>query len=583
MRRARADSLRLHWLPDVVALVTVLVLTGPMWWRGGHALARDMVFTPRYPWNDDAIGMGTSLPRAVPLDAVLATLTSVLDGALVFRLAVGGVLLLAACGAHRAVAGLPLAAQVLVAVAALWNPYVVERLALGQWALLAAYAALWWLLPALRAALDGDPGALPRVLVWSWLGSLTPTGGVLVLLVVVCTCLARPAAGRRAVQPIAVAVLGQLPWLLPSLLAGSGAVSDPDGVAAFASRAERAGGAVMTLVGTGGVWSPFVAPASLGSAFGHVLTGVVVIVLVVGLRGVWRRAPGLVVAAAVGFVLAALAHLPGGAETVRWAVDHVPGAGIVRDGQKWLMPYVVVVVLAAADALTAARERLRRRDVELAGLVAGALALVPVVLMPDAGARTWEAVRPVHLPDDLSRAVDALDAADPDTGAAVTLPWTSYRQFSWGNPLSAADPLPRWTHHDVVVSDELRTKNGTVSGEDRRARELADVLRRGAGEGIGPRLGALGVGWVLVYRDQPDAPELDLSGLDRVESGRAVALYRVPGPVATVDPSHSAAAVASVGAVDVAWGLVGLVALLWLGRVRIARRRFGGVSGARDC
>ena len=102
--------------------------------------------------------MGTSLPRAVPLDAVVAALSSVVDGAVVFRVAVVGMLLLAGWGAHRLLAGAPTvdARAVLTAVAAVWNPYVVERLALGQWALLAWYAALWWLLPAVRRVLAGD-------------------------------------------------------------------------------------------------------------------------------------------------------------------------------------------------------------------------------------------------------------------------------------------------------------------------------------------------------------------------------------------------------------------------------------------
>ena len=77
-------------LPDGLVVLVTLALTWPMWTAGGYGLARDLVFTPRAPWTLDAIGMGTSLPRAVPLDAVLAALTTVVDGAVVFRVAVAG-------------------------------------------------------------------------------------------------------------------------------------------------------------------------------------------------------------------------------------------------------------------------------------------------------------------------------------------------------------------------------------------------------------------------------------------------------------------------------------------------------------
>jgi hypothetical protein len=111
-----------------------------------------------------------------------------------------------------------------------------------------------------------------------------------------------------------------------------------------------------------------------------------------------------------------------------------------------------------------------------------------------------------------------------------------------------------------VVSDELETTRGTLWGEDRRAREVAELLEDGDPGGERERLAALGVGWVLVYRDQPGASALDLDGLEPVERGPQVSLYRVPGPVAAYDEDHSVASVVTVAAVDAAWLLAGLVA-----------------------
>ncbi len=185
-------------VPDALAAVTTIALTWPLWHTSGYGLSRDLVFTPRHPWNLDALGMGTAVPRAVPLDAVLALVTSVVDGQVAFRVLVAGVLLLAAAGAHRMLSDLPVVARSVVAVAAVWNPYVVERLALGQWALLAAYAALWWLVPALRRAVAGERAGWLAVVGWVWLGSLTPSGGAMLVLVVLTTAgTALAGAGRR--------------------------------------------------------------------------------------------------------------------------------------------------------------------------------------------------------------------------------------------------------------------------------------------------------------------------------------------------------------------------------------------------
>ncbi len=544
-------------LPDGLAALAVLALTWPMWTGGGYGLARDMVFTPRQPWTLDAIGMGAAVPRAVPLDAVVAAATSVVDGAVVFRVAVAGVLLLAGLGAHRLLADLlpdvPAAARCVAAVAAVWNPYVVERLALGQWALLAGYAALFWVLPALRRR------ARPAVVAWTWLGSLTPTGGatlVLVAAVALAVSLARGRDRALAAWWLLIAVLAQLPWLAAGVLGTSVTTSDPGGVAAFAARAERAGGVWPTLLGTGGLWSPFEVPGSLGGVLGHVLTLVVVVALLAGGRTVLRREPALVVAAAVGLLLAGAAHLPGGDSALGWAVQHVPGAGLLRDGQKWLMPYVVMVAACAGAAAARATATLRRRDADLSRLLPMLLALVPVLLLPDAAGGTWAALDPVRYPADLADAVAVLDR-DDGPGFVATAPWTSYREFSWGNDLSAADPLPRWTSHPALVADSLEVPSGTVAGEDREAAEVGSVL---AGDGpVMSRLAGLGVGWVLVYRDQPGAADIDLSGAEVMVDGDHVGLYRLPGG----DSGPGSTGLRDlddwfVAALDVLWAVAGL-------------------------
>ena len=538
----------------VVGLAALLV--APLWTGAGYGLARDLVFVPRFALTDDALGAGSVLPRAVPLDAVLAMTTSLVDGAVVFRVAVLGVLVLAGCGAHRLGRDLARPARVLMAVAAVWNPYVVERLAMGQWALLASYAALWWLVPAVRRAREGDRASALACVGWLTLASLTPTGGLVALLVVV-------AVGRR-VGLVTVAALWQLPWVLPSLLGASAVAGDPAGVAAFSARGEVPGGVLPTLLTGGGIWNPFVVPASATTAWG--LLGVVgaVLAMVLGGRSVLATQRGLVVAGVVGFLLALLPALPGGADLVTWVVGHVPGGGLLRDSQKWLAPYVVVLVLCAGAAVQRLVEPAERAPLaaEARLLVALSAAVLPVVLLPDAPREVWPAVRPVSYPADLARAVETLDRAPAASGDAVTLPWASYRRFPWGNDLSAADPVSRWADHTVVVRSDLAVPGSVVRGDDPRAAAVGDVLQ-GPRDDLVAGLRSLGVGWVLVHDGsvptQPSVPDAGLPGLDPVVDGPDVTLYRIEGvDPADVPPGHPGRRTILL-LLDAAWLLIGLL------------------------
>jgi hypothetical protein len=111
-----------------------------------------------------------------------------------------------------------------------------------------------------------------------------------------------------------------------------------------------------------------------------------------------------------------------------------------------------------------------------------------------------------------------------------------------------------------VVSDDLRTTDGVVAGEDVRARRVDEALA--SGTDVGGRLAGLGVGWVLVYRDQPGAETAPVDGLQRVAGGPQVELYRVRGSVQEATGTHSWAAIGVVAAVHAVWALAILAALV---------------------
>lgn len=525
----------LHWralVLDAWPLLLAVALVLPLLTSTGHPLARDLVFVPHQPWTDAGLGLGDAAPRAVPLDALVSLLTSgLLDGGWLARVVLPLVLALAGWGAHRLVPDLGTVGRVVVGGFAVWNPFVVERLALGQWALLAGYAALPWIAAAaLRHRRAGGRAGLASTTLWLAVASLTPTGGLLGL----ATALAVGADRTRRTLVLAGAgVLLQLPWLLPGLLGAAGATSDPSGVAAFAARAEGPGGVVLAVLGLGGVWDAGSVPGSRGSAWGLVATLVCLAAVVVagaGLRRCWGT--GLLVrvaALAAGGVLLALASTTGpGADALRWAVEQVPGAGLLRDAQKYVAPWALLVACGLGAATDAVLRRARAGGVELAGSLAVAAVAVPVLLLPDATRVTWPTVEPVQHPAELD---DVADAVARDPADVVTLPWRSYRRFDWGTGLISSDPAPRLLDAGVLVSDDLAVGDQLVTGEGDRTGRVGRALDEGPPAEVLPELG---VGWVLVWRDDPDAEDLDLAGLTPVVTGDDVALYRTPGPVAEV-------------------------------------------------
>lgn len=531
---------------DLWPLLLSLVLTAPLFAGRGYPLARDLVFVPRPPLTDAAVGLTDGAPRAVPLDAILAVLSVPLDGAVLARLMVPGALVLAGWGTHRLVGELGTVARLAAGGFAVWNPFVIERLALGQWALLLAYAALPWVVLAARRR------RLAPMLLWTAVASVTPTGGILAL----ATAAACGIRDRRS----ALVVLGgglllQLPWVLPVLLGAGGASADPDGVDAFAADTEGRWGVGVALLGLGGIWDARSEPASRLTFLALASALVVVLALVTGLRPLaraWGRGDvlRLTALAAVAAVLTVLATVPPGRELLRSAMVEVPGAGLLRDGHKLLAPAVVLVAAAFGGAVHAWGSWVRGRLPDAAGVLAALGVLVPLALLADAPTVTWPTVRPLHYP----AGFDEVAAAMPDDGTAlVTLPWRSYRRFEWGHGLVSSDPATRWFDREVVVSDDLAVGDLVVAGESERSRAVGAAV---SSADPAEELGALGVGWVLVYRDDPDVAEVRVDGLRLVHEDDELQLYVVPDP----EPAGAPGA-AERAAVAAAYAVVGVLLL----------------------
>lgn len=521
-------------LPGLWPLALAMVLLLPLR-HTGYPLARDLVFVPHEPLTDASIGLGGTSPRAVPLDAVVAVLTSVVDGAVVARVMLLLTLAVAGWGVLRLTAPLGTAARLAASGLAVWNPFVVERMMLGQWALVAAYGATpWILLSAARFRRTGDRSALASVVLWSGVASLTPTGGLLAVAAMLAGGATR---GRRTCWLLAAGVLGQLPWLVPSLVGGAATTSDPAGVAAFSPGSDGSGSPALALVGMGGIWDGLSIPSSRHTWLAAAAVVFVVLVVAVGATPWWRSAgelaPRLLGLGLGGLVLAlALSTSPGQA-VLRSAVVHLPGAGLLRDGQKLLAPFVVLVACLFGAAVDLVVRRLTRLGGEVAVPVALLLALLPLLLLPDGAGAVWGTVRPVRYPAHLLRVADTVNAS-PESRGVVTLPWRSYRNFSWGTGTTSSDPLVRMLDRPVFTSDDLQVGHVVVPGESPSAARLGAALAGGTPSHVLP---GFGIGWVVVYADDPAAHDLDLTGLRRVSAAHDVALYAVPNASAVASPA----------------------------------------------
>jgi hypothetical protein len=532
-RRAhRGDWILLSW-----CVVLTAVVLGPLA-RRGYVLSYDMVAVPDQALLPSSAGLSSAMPRAVPLDAAVALADSVLTGQVLQKLALAAVVLGAALGAGLALPKVRTGTRLVAASVYVWNAYVFERLVIGHWPTLVAYAALPWLLILGRRVRQGRTTALAPGLLLVALGSLTPTGGLLAAALFGALVLA-PGGRHSRLARIggAVAVLAlQAPWVVPSVLRPDPAVSDPAGVAAFGADADSPLGLLGSVLTLGGIWNEGAVPGSRALPSALALTAVLLVLAVIGATELRRHLGRAELAALSGLAVAGLvvalsSALPGGDSVLEWLVSEVPGGGLIRDGQKFLAWYALLVALAAAaGAARLARAVVNRHTAVAVTLVA---ALVPVAALPDLAWGAAGRLQPSSYPaewTDIRATLQEQGVQDGDHGDLVVLPYQPFRRFPWAGDRTVLDPAPRFLGVEAVVPDALPVGDAVIAGEDRRAAEVAAALD--AGPDAVSELAALGVGWVAVERDTPGAvPDGLLESLESVETNGTLDLYRVPGDI----------------------------------------------------
>ncbi|MFG3616593.1 hypothetical protein [Nocardia sp. NPDC047654] len=592
-----------------------LLVTAPLL-APGYLLLRDAVSTPRSYPTDSALGLGDAAPRAVPQDALLAVLSAFVDGGLLVKAILVVALWAAAYGAAalaRELLRASLGPQLVAATVALWNPYVAERLLQGHWSLLAGYAALPWTALAgyrlrstatakrRRRTLSNAPAQSPDgsiapaarredersgkarlpvfaaaqhanlrvVSAWAALAGslaaagLTPTGALLAGVTAFALV-----HRRQLLAALVVWLAASAPWLVATALSGAGAEpSDPAGIAAFAARGEPGLGTLGSLAGLGGIWNAEAVPDSRTTPLAAIGTLALLAIVALGVRAVAtggadpdnrhvRRA--LLLLAAVAILFPALGATAWGMSALEWLVAHMPGAGLLRDTQKYVALAMPAYALCAAAgcAVTARRLSSRAESADRPATappaVTSTVAVVFVALLVlplyDLAWGAGGAVRPVRYPAGWQQVADRVDGP----GDIAVLPGGMFRKFRYSGAVPVLDPAPRMLPNDVLQTGELPVRGRTVSGEGTRAREVETLLLRG---GSPEELARLGVGWVLVERTTPGPlgeSAATLARVERVYEDTDLALYRVPGVIERGRSTTAHRAVAA--AAHLLWG-----------------------------
>jgi hypothetical protein len=505
------------WIWGVGALGALLVV-GPGLAPGGW-LNLDLVATPTVQLPSGVWGLGPDLPRRVPVFAFVAWTGHFIGGELAMKLFIVAIFTVAFGGAARLVGDAPAVARVGAGVLYALGPFAVTRVGTGQLTVAAAMAVLPWALPSIL-----DPGRnLRRTLRWSVVMGLTGfVGGIFALLALAIGCAGH--RWQRGRQVLLIAAVSQLPWLIPGLvvLSQGGTLSS--------------GGAFRTDVG--GLDGPF----RLASGYGFWLQalqsgghGGVAIVLIgaflIGLGCIghsrlpaeWRT--GALVLAVIGGGYAYLGARPFGID-VPGALDGLPGASAVREGQRLLPLALVWLVPAAVLGALRLAERVRTAAAGAAWSVAPLM--VAIVLCAPGIWGISGALNPVHYPKAWHAAL-LVTQAKP--GPVVALPFHEYLDIGFADDRRVLNPLPDYLGGDVITSSDPELGSPAqeaVDDREPRVRALVPAMR--AGRTTSAQLAALGVRWVVLlhevdwkrYRGLASDP-----GLRRVVTGTSLDLYEV--------------------------------------------------------
>ncbi|MFC7488919.1 hypothetical protein ACOCJ7_06475 [Knoellia sp. CPCC 206453] len=365
-----------------------------------------------------------------------------------------------------------------VALAAVWNPFVSERLVVGQWTVLLGYAVLPWAVRAALRVVDGSGrrGALVLALCVAGVGGVNTVAlAASAMFAVLLAGIGR--APRRScgslVLTTAVAVGVSAGWVLPAW--GAGVSVDPGSVDAFAPVADTPLGLWGSFVSGGGFWNTASHPAQRSLLLIAVLAAMLAAVAIVAfvLEVLRARQWRVLVPIVGGALVVALSAMPMTRDLWTWMVTQIPGGGVLRDSQKFLALWVIALAVGAGLII----ERLRPMCASVAGPAAAGVIGLVILLSPQLLWGVGGRLDAEPVPEGYREAAARLSAQP--AGEVGLLPWQQYRRYDWNGDRVSLTLAPRIIDHRVLFDDSLRLRGGTVAGENPRAAAVSAELERG--------------------------------------------------------------------------------------------------------
>jgi hypothetical protein len=514
---------RTRWDLAWSGLVAFVVL-GPMLVDRGYVLRGDMVFVPRQPWKDAWLGLDGSVGRFVPGDAVVSLLTHAVPGDLLQKLVLAGAFVAGGVGVARLVASQPFVARAAAVTLFLWNPWVHERLGIGQWGIVVGYLLLPWVVIAAVAWRD-DPrrGWAGLTVVLGVSAACSPPAALVAAATALCVVGVRrwrPAAGL-----LGIAAVVNLPWVVPSVLSPSPLEAAEGQFAGFAAASESGAGIVLSVLSLGGIWKTSVVPPERSVAVLVVLACVLTVVALAGLRRARDPDPGtrrgLLVLAALAAAVALVPAYSPLQDTLDAVASRVPPLGLFRDSHRFLGPAALVLAVGVAAATGWVWERARPGLGSLR-LVAVLLVLWPVLCLPSLAWGLRGALTPVDYPREWETV-----AAQMGARPTVVLPWYGgYRGFRWNDRTASLDPAPRYFAGPVLIDDRLFLDDRALPSEDPM---LAAVGRALGSRDPAAALTELGIAQVLLEKGNGVGPD-DLPDGEVLHDGPDLRLVAIEGP-----------------------------------------------------
>ncbi|MEO5608574.1 MAG: hypothetical protein ABIQ61_02330 [Ornithinibacter sp.] len=524
---ALPPAVTVGWRSPAAALLTAT--SAALWilrgsWGRGEYLFRDFVAVPTPVRPAGVVPMDAAALRGWPLDAVSWLFSALVAPGIQQAFMLAACLILAGTGAGLLVARAGPAAAATASGIAVWNPYVTERLLLGQPPTLLAYACLPWIVMVARSR-HPRGRRIVLLVVAAAPAALIPWGGA----VAAASAILATASRRecRWSDMIAAALAGLawcLPWLVPTLIIG-GVTGDADGARAFGLADDTGFGLLLSALHGGGVWASGAQPPSRGDPLAVLGSTLILVAALLGVGIVWRthgRRLGVVSGVLLlgPAVLGALASGP--ALNGVTDLQSVPGFALLRDQHRLLMPGVMATALLIAVGVGQVTRVAGPGVAAAASVVALSLAVTSV---PDLPRVVQEAYQPIGYPADWYDVVDEVNTS-PASTTVLSLPWQPLRQPRWAPERPFLDPLPRALRGRVLTSTSLPVRrDGTVLLVDDSPQPAGEQWRRGQVDGSSLR--SAGVTHVLEWRGTPGALPVVHSGWVLVFDGANYRLWDV--------------------------------------------------------